>query len=90
MPEVPKGLVPRCFGLAKAMVAAPIAVAGATIEAGAPVALFPRALGGGADGAARQYDVVRDGRFLINRMLDDAATAPITIVQNWNPEAKRR
>ena len=36
----------------------------------------------------RQYDVAPDGRFLINTELDSAA-APITLIQNWNPEAKK-
>ena len=44
--------------------------------------------GGGTDtGLGRQYDVSRDGRSLINTVLDEAA-APITLIQNWNPEAK--
>ena len=53
------------------------------------MALFPtRIFGGGADTSqGRQYDVTRDGRFLINGVLDQAA-APITLIQNWNPEAK--
>ena len=34
------------------------------------------------------YDVTRDGRFLINTMLGDAS-APITLLQNWNPELKK-
>jgi hypothetical protein len=29
-----------------------------------------------------------DGRFLINTQLNDAA-APITLLQNWNPEIKK-
>ena len=32
----------------------------------------------------RNYDVARDGRFLINTELD-SATAPITLLQNWQP-----
>ena len=36
----------------------------------------------------RQYDVARDGRFLINTVLDDAAATPITLIQNWKPPAK--
>ena len=73
-----------------AMMAAPIAVTGTTLAPGAPVALFPtRIVGGGADtGLARQYDVTRDGRFLINTVLD-AAPSPITLLMNWNPEAKQ-
>jgi hypothetical protein len=73
------------------MMAAPIAVTGATLAPGAPVALFPtRVYGGGADaaGLGRQYDVTRDGRFLINTVLDEA-TAPITLIQNWTPDAKK-
>ncbi len=73
-----------------AMMAAPINVNGATLEPGAPVMLFPtRIFGGGADiQLGRQYDVTADGRFLINTLLNEAA-APITLLQNWNPDAKR-
>ena len=69
--------------------AAPIAVTGATLEPGTPVVLFPtRIYGGGVDTQqGRQYDVASDGRFLINTVLDIAA-APITLIQNWQPEAK--
>ena len=35
-----------------------------------------------------QYDVTRDGRFLINTVLDEAA-APITLLQNWTPPAPK-
>ena len=48
-----------------------------------------RVVGGGTDTSqGRQYDVTRDGRFLINTVLDEAA-APITLLMNWNPEAKQ-
>jgi hypothetical protein len=59
-------------------------------DAGAPVVLFrTRILGGGVDAQqGRQYDVGPDGRFLINTVLDEAS-APITLLQNWNPEAKK-
>ena len=72
-----------------AMMAVPIHFSGTAVEPGTPVMLFPtRIYGGGADIAAgRQYDVTRDGRFLINTLLSEAA--PITLLQNWNPEAKR-
>jgi hypothetical protein len=74
---------------AGAMMAAPITITGATLEPGAPVVLFPtRIVGGGEDVQLnRQYDVAPDGRFLINTELD-SADAPITILQNWNPEAR--
>ena len=68
------------------LMAAPIAVSGATIEPGTPLALFqPRIYGGGTDlNAGTSYDVSADGRFLINTVLEDAAS-PITLLQNWSP-----
>jgi Tol biopolymer transport system component len=73
-----------------AMMAAPITVSGSSLEPGALAVLFPtRIYGGGADiQAGRQYDVARDGRFLINTLLNEA-DAPITLLQNWNAAAKR-
>ena len=52
--------------------------------------LFPTHLwGGGVDAQQeRQYDVAPDGRFLINLELESAA-APITLLMNWTPEAKK-
>ena len=69
------------------MMAAPITATADSFAAGTPVALFAaRIVGGGADtGQGRQYDVAPDGRFLINRVLDDV-NAPITLIQNWNPQ----
>jgi hypothetical protein len=56
-------------------------------ERGTPEALFStRIWGGGIDSNQRpQYDVSRDGRFLINTVLDDATTSPITVILNWHP-----
>jgi len=70
------------------MMAAPVTVRSAALEPGTPVALFPtRILGGGVDGGqGPQYDVTRDGRFLINTVLTDAAATPITLIQNWQPK----
>jgi serine/threonine protein kinase/Tol biopolymer transport system component len=75
---------------AGALMAAPISGAGATFAPGAPIVLFPtRIVGGGEDAAqGRQYDIARDGRFLINTELD-GPTAPITLLQNWNPQAAK-
>ena len=75
---------------AGAMMAAPITVTGSTLEPGVPVVLFPtRIVGGGEEvQQGRQYDVAPDGRFLINTELD-SADAPITLLMNWNPEAKK-
>ena len=74
------------------MMAAPLTTRGAALEPGTPVALFPtRIVGGGVDnGQGRQYDVARDGRFLINTVLDDETATPITLIQNWQPpDAKK-
>jgi Tol biopolymer transport system component/aminoglycoside phosphotransferase (APT) family kinase protein len=72
------------------MMAVPMTVTGTSLEPGAPVTLFrARIYGGGTDvQSGRQYDVTADGRFLINTTLNEAA-APITLLQNWNPTAKR-
>ena len=71
------------------MMAAPVTATGTTLEPGTPVALFQtRIVGGGTvSGQGRQYDVAHDGRFLINTVLDDAAS-PITVILNWKPGAK--
>ena len=72
------------------MMAVPITATGTTLEPGAPAALFPTGMYGGGveNGQGRQYDVSRDGRFLINTVLDHAS-APITLLMNWHPEAKK-
>jgi hypothetical protein len=59
-------------------------VHGTELEPGAPVALFPaHIMGGGLDtGQGRQYDVDHDGRFLINTLIDAAASTPITLIGN--------
>ncbi len=72
------------------MMAAPITQTGSAVVPGTPVTLFQtNVMGGGSDTAqGRQYDVAPDGRFMINRVVDNAA-APITLIQNWNPETKQ-
>jgi Tol biopolymer transport system component len=69
------------------MMAAPIEIMGAELKPGEPVALFPaRIVAGGLDsGIGRQYDVARDGRLLINTVPEEAASTPITLLQNWKP-----
>jgi hypothetical protein len=63
-------------------------VRGTALELGAPTALFAaRMLGGGMGAGQGQYDVSSDGRFLINTVPEDAASSPITILQNWQPPA---
>ncbi len=73
------------------MMAVPVTVAGPSFSAGTPVALFPaRSVNGGNQAVNRaQYAVARDGRFLINQPVADASAAPITLILNWNPEAKK-
>jgi serine/threonine protein kinase/Tol biopolymer transport system component len=67
------------------LMAVPIQSAGQTLEAGTAVALFrARIVGGGLHVGKQQYAVAPDGRFLINVIADDEATAsPIVIVTNW-------
>ena len=55
-------------------------------QLGPPVALFrPNIVFGGTMtvGINWQYDVAPDGRFLINVIVGDAVTAPITVIQHW-------
>ncbi|MEO6080481.1 MAG: TIR domain-containing protein [Steroidobacteraceae bacterium] len=75
------------------MIASSIKGNGAVVTPGTPVKLFAtKVLGRGTDNATgRQYDVAPDGRFLINETMDsDTATLPITLIQNWNPDAARQ
>ena len=73
------------------MMAVPVTAAGASFETGTPVALFPtRIVDGGTVASNRpQYDVARDGRFLINQPVRDATAAPITLILNWQPPANK-
>ena len=65
------------------LMAAAITAQASSITPGQPVALFTANF---ARGTTRpQYDVARDGRFLVNVELTDAATPPITLLQNWKP-----
>jgi Tol biopolymer transport system component len=68
------------IGPAGELLAAPITETGTTLTTGVPVVLFPtRIAGGGLDNTeGPQYDVARDGRFLINTELDCRAV-PITL-----------
>jgi Tol biopolymer transport system component len=69
------------------LMAAPITATGGRVEPGTPVTLFrTRVFGGEYNLQGQQYDVARDGRFLINTVLDET-TAPITLLQNWKPPA---
>jgi Tol biopolymer transport system component len=58
-----------------------------SVDAGLPTTLFQtRRLGGGLNviGRSHQYDVTRDGRFLIN-VDAESNVPPITLLLNWKP-----
>ncbi len=61
-----------------------------TAEPGSPTPLFATRVGGALQGTfTQQYDVSSDGqRFLMNTITEEAAS-PITVILNWNPEAKK-
>lgn len=65
---------------------------GGGLEPGAPVPLFATQVGGAIQGASRQhYFVSADGeRFLMNVVLDEATTSPITLILNWKPRGTRQ
>ncbi len=73
------------------LMAVSVTATGASFESGTPVALFPtRVIDGGTVATSRpQYDVARDGRFLINQPVADAAAAPITLILNWTPPIEK-
>jgi Tol biopolymer transport system component len=73
-----------------ALVSAPITITGATLVSGTPMVRFStRILGGGTDaGQGRQYDIARDGRLLINTVVEDVDT-PITLLQHWRPDGRQ-
>jgi predicted NUDIX family NTP pyrophosphohydrolase len=67
------------------MMAARIHATEAGLQADTPVALFAtQKLGGGQNVIAHghQYDVARDGRFLIN-VDAEASAPPIVLMMNW-------
>jgi Tol biopolymer transport system component len=72
------------------MMAVPITINGATLEAGTPHALFQtRIVGAGSDTGPTYYDVTRDDRFLIAEIPHEAVASPITLLQNWHPQLKK-
>ena len=73
-----------------AMMAASMTVTGDKLVAGTPQMLFRAHISrGGRDvQQGRQYDVAADGRFLIDTELNDDASTPITLIQNWSPDTK--
>ena len=72
------------------LMAATVNGQGSAFEVGAVRPLFQAGTRTAGDPAAYPYDVSAGGqRFLVNTFLDQAAQAPITIVQNWTAGLKR-
>jgi dipeptidyl aminopeptidase/acylaminoacyl peptidase len=70
------------------MMAVPFQSSGPAPGIGKPVALFQtRKVRGGTGNAQQQYDVSRDGRFLINVNADESVASPIMLITNWKPPA---
>jgi hypothetical protein len=64
--------------------------AGATFEAQTPRPLFAATVRTVLGLSRRQYDVSADGqRFILNAALEEQASVPITLVQNWTAKAPR-
>jgi dipeptidyl aminopeptidase/acylaminoacyl peptidase len=74
----------------KTLMAVPIA-AGGSFEPGTPVALFATRIPTGSLTSDRNHLVVAaDGqRFLVNNLVDEGNTSPITFVLNWAANLKR-
>jgi serine/threonine protein kinase len=66
---------------------------GQSLDMATPIALFQTQIFRGGTqiaGLKFQYAIAPDGtRFLINSNMDDEKTSPITVILNWNPEAKK-
>ena len=74
------------LGLDRWMMAVPIAWSsnGRSVEAGAPVRLFPTKIGASLIDS-RQYEVSANGqRFLMDVPLE-AVLSPLVLIQNWRP-----
>jgi Tol biopolymer transport system component len=73
------------------LMAVPIAGSGTKLTPGTPVRLFqPRIYGGGnaANFYLQQYDVSKDGRFLVNISVGEAVATPITLILNWTGKGR--
>jgi len=69
------------------MMSVPVSL-GASFDAGPPVILFEARLR--EIGRERQYAVSHDGsKFLLNRVVGEAGTRPMTLVQSWSSGLER-
>ena len=67
------------------MMAVPIAT-NPSFRAGVPVALFDAPV---RAHPTRQYDVTPDGKhFMLNRLVDNGPSEPVTVIQNWQTKLK--
>jgi Tol biopolymer transport system component len=75
------------------VMAVPIATSsdGKAIKAQTPVPLFTVAIAGGFTPGtnSQQYAVSRDGQHFLVNVATDETSIPVTLVLNWNPEAKK-
>ncbi|MEQ1760881.1 MAG: protein kinase [Vicinamibacterales bacterium] len=75
-------------GLDGQLMEVPLTIAGSEVRPGTPVPLFrPRLYGANDVNLGRNWDVTRDGRFLINTTSD--VVSPLVVIQNWQPPAAR-
>ncbi|MGQ0732287.1 MAG: protein kinase domain-containing protein [Acidobacteriota bacterium] len=59
------------------------------LQAGLPLPLFQtRLVAASGTGIRKEYAVAPDGRFLVNRPVDENSASPITLVLNWKPTVK--
>jgi Tol biopolymer transport system component len=72
--------------LMAAVVVTQNAAQGPTLTPGTPEAMFQTHIVQAP--SKPQYDVARDGRFLIDTELENTSTEPIHLLQNWKPPAK--
>ncbi len=68
------------------LMAVAVKAQGGTVVPGTPEALFQTNIV--PDTFKPEYDVARDGRFLINTQLEDASSEPIHLLMNWKPPVK--
>jgi dipeptidyl aminopeptidase/acylaminoacyl peptidase len=68
------------------LMAVAVMAQGAAFTPGIPAALFQTHITPATN--RQQYDIARDGRFLINTDLADTSTEPIHLLLNWKPPSK--
>jgi hypothetical protein len=73
-----------------ALVVAQVRRMGGRLEIATPRPLYPLNAREPARLDAYAYDVLPDGRFVVNRLLAEAGTSAITIVLNWTTALERQ